>query len=130
MNMMIGAYPRNEDGSVKRKQPCADCDWPNWHVCPKRMGPDTFSSLVRRKSGLKSYQQLAYFNRLNAHRDAEIIRRYRDDQWGYQQIMDHFKIGKNQTGRVLKEAEARGELVIRKPGQRIDFERQRQLVDA
>ena len=43
-------YPWNPDGSIKHKQPCQNegCNWPNWHLCPKTMGPDRFPEIMRR----------------------------------------------------------------------------------
>jgi hypothetical protein len=46
----LGPYfPRNPDGSLKRKKPCQTegCDWPNWHLCPKANPDDgSFAKLA------------------------------------------------------------------------------------
>lgn len=128
---MRNVFARDENGNIKTKKPCQTpgCDWPNWHICLVGK-PDTFPKLLgqlknKRRSFSGAHRasisagQSERWARLNRERDAKMIEYYKQGNVGYKDVAAKFKINGATALRVLKRAEARGELVMRKRGHNI-----------
>lgn len=131
-------FARDEHGNVKRKQPCQTpgCDHPNWHICLKGK-PDTTAEILaeRRKRGARKGGTLPY--RSDAHREAisesqkerwrkvreanrardeKIVSRYAEGEVSIRMLTEEFDLGYRAIVAVLKEAQKRGEITLRKRG--------------
>lgn len=138
---MKNVYARNADGSIKQKQPCADCDWPNWHVCPKRMSPEVPVEILNKHVGRHNARILGIMApRSQAHKDAIAIAqserwaRIREQQRpvfdsivaqyeagkGVVELAKAYTFSKDKILRILKDTEEREARTIRrKPGYNI-----------
>lgn len=136
---MKNVYARDENGEVKRKQPCQTpgCDYPNWHICLVGK-PDTTQEILREQRKQKekrptfptgprseSHRQAHAaamrdrWERINSQRDAEMVEYYKTNRVGYVKVAEVFGVSRSTAHKALKAAEARGEIVMRKPGRSI-----------
>lgn len=123
------------------KKPCQTpgCNYPNWHVCTLGK-PDLFPALLAEEEGKTPRQirrmrtpehienireaQLERWGRekeRHKKRDAAIVKMYTEQNVSIKQVAMKFRIGLNVARRVLKEAEARGEVKIRPQGKTIKY---------
>lgn len=119
---------------LKKKQPCQTpgCNWPNFHVCLVGK-PDTFPELL----GMKPLRMRSMGERTqehkdamaesmrrvwaekNYHRDKRIIDLYLDGGVGYKTVAKHIGVDATTALRVLKRAEEKGLITMRKRGHTI-----------
>jgi len=115
---MKNVFARNPDGSIKHKKGCADCEHPNWHVCPNRMGPDTFGQLLRRTPRRDPRNDWSVIREVNKELFAEIVRLYEVEEFGIMELAAKFRFSGTKITRILTDAEEeRGERIRRLPGQ-------------
>lgn len=129
---MSGVFARDAQGNIKTKQPCGEpgCDHPNWHVCPKRMGPDTTAQVLVEQQKRKPKTSAAHLKQLNdgrsarweryreetRARDQKIVARYKAGDLGMSKIAGEFGLSYQTVRRVVMEAAERGEVTVRAPG--------------
>lgn len=137
MSIMVGAFARDENGDVKTKQACQTkgCNWPNWHVCLVGK-PDTFAALIaalpKKRKGPTAgrtlgprtdihRQNIAYAQqdrwlKTNGERDKKMVEYYKSNNVGYKDVAKKFDVSSSTAYKVLKKAEVRGEIKMRKRG--------------
>ena len=132
MNLGI-VFPRNVDGTLKRKQPCQTpgCKWPNWHICldkndPKyrevqtvkttryKMTPEHRAKLSEAQSRRQAEKRAAF-----KERDALIVKHYTEGGLGMNQIAPLLGIAQSTVNKVLKRAQDEGLVTIRPVGRNL-----------
>jgi hypothetical protein len=123
--------------TIYRDTPCKTCGWKfkGFHVCVDPKAPIDPKIMAKHASGYKG--TLAERQRLReavnerweryreetAERDAEIIRRYKQDDVSMKQLAQDFGIAFQTLRGILIRAEQRNELTIRPPGTNVRFKR-------
>lgn len=140
-------FARDENGEIKRKQPCQTegCDWPNYHVCLVGKPNRFYEALKKRQIKGKRVmsertpehrEALAQamrdrwerYRELNKHRNERIVARYKEGNIGVKGLQEEFGVGYRVISNVLHEAAANGEIVIRPRGK--NLRQQRETVGA
>ena len=115
---------------LKKKQPCQTpgCNWPNFHVCLVGK-PDTFPELLgltkpkgpqtprsaEHSAAISSAQQERW-DAINGVRNKRMVEYYKKYMVGYKAVAKKFGVSPSTALKVLKKAEARGELEMRSRG--------------
>lgn len=126
MNLMT-MFPLNEDGTLKRKQPCQTpgCDWPNWHICLDKTDPQHFAQAPMKapkrtmsqaqKDAIAESQRKRHAERraLTQERDDLIIKHYTEGGMGMSQISSITGYAYSTINKVLTRAQREGVLKVR-----------------
>ena len=125
--MMLNAFARNADGSLKHKQPCQTpgCNWPNWHICldtsdpeykkvhPVKVSRGRMSAEQKAKIAEAQRQRHAARRALTKERDDLIIKHYVEGDLGMSKIAEVLNVAQSTVNKVLNRAQREGVLKIR-----------------
>lgn len=119
-------FPRNDDGTLKHKEPCQTegCDWPNWHICLDQTDPEhrrVHEARPKRRMSQSQRDAIAESQRqrhaerraLTKERDDLIIKHYTDGGLGMSAIASITGIAQSTVNKVLNRAQREGVLKIR-----------------
>lgn len=130
MAYLGNVFPRNADGTLKRRKPCQTpgCKSPNWHICldvsdpahkkvhairPKRAAmPASQRAAIAEAQRERHAIQRAF----TKERDDQIIKRYVEDNLGMSNIAHQMQIAQSTVNKVLQRAQREGVLRIRPKG--------------
>lgn len=99
-------------------------NWIGFHVCFNKENPEP--KLPKKLGKMPQWQrdalQEAQKERWDRHRedtakrDAELVEKYKQEGSGYRQLAKEYGISQSTVQKIVKEAEVRGEVVVRRRG--------------
>lgn len=129
MSYIASVFPKNPDGTLKRKKPCqtTGCKSPHWHIClvkndlsykrvetPKAKKTMPASQRAAIAQAQRERHRLA--REMNADRDEKIVKLYRDEVLGMSVVAQRLSLSQSTVNKVLARAQREGLLTIRPKG--------------